>query len=106
MGRRFGRSAWLAIIIVVNILGAAAAKAAPYAAFVMDARTGQIFYSENAETSLHPASLTKMMTLYLAFQAIQQGEISLDTEVRISADAADEPPSRLGLREGQTMRLR
>ncbi|EYD74505.1 D-alanyl-D-alanine carboxypeptidase [Rubellimicrobium mesophilum DSM 19309] len=106
MGRRFGLSAWLAIILIVNILGAAAAKAAPYAAFVMDARTGQIFYSENAETPLHPASLTKMMTLYLAFQAIQQGEISLDTEVRIAADAADEPPSRLGLREGQTIRLR
>ncbi|TNC49341.1 D-alanyl-D-alanine carboxypeptidase [Rubellimicrobium rubrum] len=106
MGSRFGRSAWLAFIILAHVLGAAAAKAAPFAAFVMDARTGQIFYEENAETPLHPASLTKMMTLYLAFQAIQQGEITLDTEVRIPADAADEPPSRLGLREGQTIRMR
>ncbi|HVG48143.1 MAG TPA: serine hydrolase, partial [Rubellimicrobium sp.] len=83
MGRRFGRSAWLAFVIIIGqILGAAMAQAAPYAAFVMDARTGQIFHSENAETPLHPASLTKMMTLYIAFQAIQRGEISLDTEVR------------------------
>ena len=106
MGTWFGRAAWLAIILLANTWAAAWAVAAPYAAFVMDARTGQIFHSENAETRLHPASLTKMMTIYLAFQAIQQGEITLDTEVRISADAADEPPSRLGLREGQTIRLR
>ncbi len=106
MGSHIRRSAWLAFIILAQVLGAAAAKAAPYAAFVMDGRTGQIFHEENAETPLHPASLTKMMTLYIAFQAIQQGEITLDTEVRISADAADEPPSRLGLRQGQTIRLR
>jgi len=63
-------------------------------------------HSQNAETRLHPASLTKMMTLYVAFQAIQRGEITLDTEVRITAAAAAEPPSKLGLREGQTIRLR
>ncbi len=106
MGSRFGRAAWLAFVIVAQLWAAALAQAAPYAAFVMDARTGQIFHAENAETPLHPASLTKMMTLYVAFQAIQRGEITLDTEVRISADAADEPPSRLGLQEGQTIRLR
>ncbi|WP_210529357.1 D-alanyl-D-alanine carboxypeptidase family protein [Rubellimicrobium arenae] len=106
MGSRIGRSAWLAVIILTSVLSAAAARAVPYAAFVMDARTGQIFYEENAETPLAPASLTKMMTLYLAFQAIQQGEISLDTVVRIPADAADEPPSRLGLRTGQEIKLR
>lgn len=106
MGYRFGRAAWLACLVVANLWAAVVAQAAPYAAFVMDARTGQILHSENAETPLHPASLTKMMTLYVAFQAIQRGEVTLDTEVRVSADAADEPPSRLGLREGQTIRLR
>ncbi len=73
---------------------------------VMDARTGEIIHSQNAETRLHPASLTKMMTLYVAFQAIQRGEISLDTEVTITAEAAAEPPSKLGLRAGQRIRLR
>ncbi|MEJ6396963.1 D-alanyl-D-alanine carboxypeptidase family protein [Yoonia sp. 208BN28-4] len=73
---------------------------------VMDARTGEVLHSRNADTRLHPASLTKMMTLYIAFQAVQRGEIGLDTEVRITAAAAAEPPSKLGLRTGQTIRLR
>jgi len=81
-------------------------SAAPYAAFVMDARTGEVIHSRNADTRLHPASLTKMMTLYLAFQAIERGEISLDTEVTITSKAANEPPSKLGLRTGQRIRLR
>ncbi|MEJ6404454.1 serine hydrolase [Yoonia sp. 2307UL14-13] len=80
--------------------------AAPYAAMVMDARTGEVLHSRNADTRLHPASLTKMMTLYIAFQAIQRGEITLDTEVTISRHAASEPPSKLGLRSGQRIRLR
>jgi len=109
MTSRLGHSArlglWVALIV---ILGSVAPRlsAAPYAAMVMDARTGEVFASQNADTPLHPASLTKMMTLYVAFQAIARGEVTLDTEVRISANAANEPPSRLGLREGQTIRLR
>lgn len=82
------------------------ALAAPYASLVMDARSGEVLYSRNADTRLHPASLTKMMTLYVAFEAIQHGEISLDTKVRISRKAASEPPSKLGLREGQQIALR
>lgn len=80
--------------------------AAPYAAMVMDARTGEVLHSRNADTRLHPASLTKMMTLYVAFEAIRLGEISLDTSVRISRFAASEPPSKLGLRSGQKIKLR
>ena len=80
--------------------------AAPYAAVVMDARTGEILHSRNADTRLHPASLTKMMTLYIAFEAIERGEISLDTKVRISKKAAAEPPSKLGLKAGQRIALR
>jgi D-alanyl-D-alanine carboxypeptidase len=81
-------------------------RAAPYAAMVMDARSGEVLHSRNADTRLHPASLTKMMTLYVAFEAIRLGEITLDTQVRVSAQAASEPPSRLGLRAGSTIRLR
>jgi D-alanyl-D-alanine carboxypeptidase len=65
-----------------------------------------VLHQQNADTRLHPASLTKMMTLYIAFQAIERGEISLDTEVTITAQAATEPPSKLGLRTGQRIRLR
>lgn len=83
-----------------------AAVAAPYAALVMDARTGKVLHSENADTRLHPASLTKMMTLYIAFEAIEKGEISLDTNIRVSKNAASEPPSKLGLQAGQRIKLR
>jgi D-alanyl-D-alanine carboxypeptidase len=82
------------------------ASTAPYAALVMDARTGEVLYSTNADTRLHPASLTKMMTLYVTFEAIERGEISLDTMVTVSARAAAEQPSRLGLRAGQKIALR
>lgn len=80
--------------------------AAPYAAVVMDARTGEVLHSRNADTRLHPASLTKMMTLYIAFEAIKNGEITLDTKVRVSKHAASEPPSKLGLASGQRIALR
>ncbi|MCC5969569.1 MAG: serine hydrolase [Pararhodobacter sp.] len=82
------------------------AEATPFAAVVMDARTGEILHATNHDTRLHPASLTKMMTLYVAFEAIQNGEITLDTRVRVSRRASREVPSRLGLREGQTIALR
>ncbi len=80
--------------------------AAPYAAMVVDARSGKILHSRNADTRLHPASLTKMMTLYVVFDAVRKGEITLDTQVVISRKAAAEPPSKLGLRSGQKVKLR
>ena len=87
--------------------GPGAARAAPtYAAMVMDARTGEVLHARSADLRLHPASLTKMMTLYVVFEAVEAGEIGLDDRIRISRHAASEPPSKLGLREGQTIRLR
>ena len=83
-----------------------AVNSAPYAAVVMDARTGKIYHSRNADARLHPASLTKMMTLYVAFQAIEQNEISLDSYVTVSRNASSEPPSKLWLRKGQKIQLR
>ena len=82
------------------------AQAAPYAAHLMDARTGETLYEENAETRLHPASLTKMMTLYIAFQEIEAGNLSLDSMITVSKNAAAQPPSRLGLKAGQKIQLR
>jgi D-alanyl-D-alanine carboxypeptidase len=91
---------WLSVLVPVSAL------AAPYAAYVIDARSGKVLHSRNADTRLHPASLTKMMTLYIAFEAVRNGEIGLDTKVRISKHAASEPPSKLGLRPGQQIALR
>lgn len=83
-----------------------AVTAAPFAAFVMDARTGKQIYAQNADTRLHPASLTKMMTLYMAFNAIERGQVRLDSKFLVSSHAASQPPSRLGLKPGQKIELR
>lgn len=75
------------------------------AALVMDANTGRVLYSSNADTHCYPASLTKVMTLYLLFERLQQGKVALDTRMPVSAHAANQAPSRLGLRPGETIRV-
>jgi len=98
---------FLAVLsLVAACSGPQESKAAPYAAYVMDARTGETLYSENADTRLHPASLTKMMTLYITFSEIEAGNVSLDTMITVSKNAAAQPPSRLGLKAGQKIQLR
>ncbi|WP_368188380.1 serine hydrolase [Aestuariibius sp. HNIBRBA575] len=92
--------------MLLAALAPLASRAAPYAALVMDARSGEVLHSRNADTQLHPASLTKMMTLYIAFEAVERGEIGLDTMVTIPRAAAAEPPSKLGLQAGQQIRFR
>ena len=96
----------IAAFFAVSFFPSVALQAAPYAAVVMDARNGKIYHSRNADTRLHPASLTKMMTLYVAFQAIEKNEISLDSYVTVSRNAAAEPPSKLWLKRGQKIKLR
>lgn len=93
-------------LVLVAIAMVGPLRGAPYAAVVIDARTGEVLHARNADTRLHPASLTKMMTLYIAFEAIKRGEISPDTKVKISRKAAAEQPSKLGLKAGQKIELR
>ncbi len=95
-----------AMTFIAACAGPQETGAAPYAAYVMDARTGETLYSENADTRLHPASLTKMMTLYITFQEIEAGRLSLDSMVTVSKNAAAQPPSRLGLKAGQKIQVR
>ncbi len=96
----------MGLCVLAFAVTATSAGAAPYAAMVMDARSGEVLHARNADTRLHPASLTKMMTLYVAFEAIRRGEISLDTKVKISRKAAAEQPSKLGLKSGQRIAFR
>ncbi|MFN3937602.1 MAG: serine hydrolase [Gemmobacter sp.] len=105
-GRCFRILAWVVSAAFLLSVLPGQAGAAPTAAIVMDARTGAVLFEENADARLHPASLTKMLTLYIAFDAIRRGEISLDTMVTVSAKAAAEPPSKLGLRPGQRISMR
>ena len=94
------------ILAVVLVFFAAVAQAQQYAALVMDARTGKVIQAVNADTRVHPASLTKMMTLYIVFDQVRRGRLSLDQKITVSANAAAEPPSRLGLKAGQKIELR
>lgn len=99
-------AAMVCLSLIATGLAVPMAQAAPYAAYLMDARTGETLYEENAETRLHPASLTKMMTLYIAFQEIEAGRLSLDSMITVSKYAAAQAPSRLGLKAGQKIQLR
>ncbi len=75
------------------------------AELVIDATTGRILHEVNGTATRHPASLTKMMTLYLTFQALEAGRLRLDTPLPVSKTAAAQPASKLGLRVGQTIRV-
>jgi D-alanyl-D-alanine carboxypeptidase len=92
-----------AILTLFVTFWAGLAVAQPTAAFVMDGRTGEVLLARNADQRVHPASLTKMMTLYLAFVELEAGRITVDQRVTISANAAAEPPSELRLRAGQVV---
>lgn len=98
------RGVFLAVILAFS--GGASLAAPGVATFVMDARTGEVLYARSADQRLAPASLTKMMTLYLAFVEIEAGRMSLDQMITISANAANEPPSKLGLRRGSRIQFR
>lgn len=74
-----------------------------YAAFVMDADTGLILHQENASKQAHPASLTKMMTLLMVFDALENRQLKLSDRIRFSKHSAGMPPSKIGLKAGSTI---
>ncbi len=92
-------------ILAVFIFGSEL-SARTYAYVVADARDGKIINSHNSRQIVHPASLTKMMTLYLAFDAILYGRLKLDQKVTISKNAASEPPSKFWYKPGQRVSIR
>ncbi|RWM19478.1 MAG: D-alanyl-D-alanine carboxypeptidase [Mesorhizobium sp.] len=90
----------LALAMTFVVAGAASSMAARSAAIVIDAKTGKVLYSSDADGRRYPASLTKMMTLYLTFEAMAKGKISKNSRVVFSTNAAAEPPTKLGVRPG------
>ncbi len=102
------------LALVCSLLSAALLPVAPvgavslfsqpkYAAFVADADTGEVLYSRQADTQRFPASITKVMTLYLVFEQLASGTIKLDDRVVISRYAASQRPSKLGLKAGESL---
>ncbi len=94
------------LTILVILIYASGLSAKTYAYIVADARDGKILNSHNSRQMVHPASLTKMMTLYLAFDAIRYGRLKLDQKVIISKNAASEPPSKFWYKPGQKVSIR
>jgi D-alanyl-D-alanine carboxypeptidase len=74
-----------------------------YAAIVIDANSGEVLHAASADSPRHPASITKIMTLYLLFEQLEAGKLKLDSELAVSAEAASQAPTKLGLRPGQTI---
>jgi D-alanyl-D-alanine carboxypeptidase len=75
----------------------------PSASIVVDGNTGAVLQASNADAQRHPASLTKIMTLYLLFERLDAGKIKLDTPLKVSEHAADQDPTKLELKPGQTI---
>ena len=100
----------LATLLVATAFSSTAADARrrynpPDAAIVVDANTGKVLAESHADSRRHPASLTKMMTLYLLFERLAAGKIKMSSQLEVSAQAAAQAPSKLGLKPGQTIQV-
>ena len=76
-----------------------------FSSIVVDGNSGAVLSSNNPDASRHPASLTKIMTLYLLFERLDTGKMKLDTEMQVSERASEQAPTKLGLRPGQSIRV-
>src|SRR5215813_10375866 len=74
-----------------------------YAAIVVDANSGSILHASNPDAPRHPASLTKIMTLYMLFERLEAGKLKLDSQLKVSAHAEDQAPTKLDLEDGETI---
>jgi D-alanyl-D-alanine carboxypeptidase len=77
----------------------------PFSSIIVDGNSGAVLSANNPDASRHPASLTKIMTLYLLFERLEAGKMKLDTEMEVSEHASEQAPTKLGLRPGQTIRV-
>ncbi|MFC7664314.1 SPOR domain-containing protein [Methylorubrum suomiense] len=119
-GRTMGSRAAAVVLLAAGVLTAAVAPAEarkrgghhrpagggyapPYAAMVVDVKSGKTLHAVNEDALRHPASITKVMTLYMLFEQLEKGRYELDSDLSISSNAAAQAPSKLGLRPGSTI---
>lgn len=96
----------LMLMLACGFAGFANAARAGYAAIVVDGSSGRVLQQVNADQRDYPASLTKMMTIYLTFRGLKGGTLQLDEPMKVTAHAAGMSPTKLGLRNGQTISVR
>lgn len=107
MLKRFLTKEFLMLAMLSPLFLVSPAQANPrYSSIVIDADTGAVLHESNADASRYPASLTKMMTLYLLFEAMEQRKMTLDTPMKVSAHAAAMPQTNIGLRTGDSIKVR
>jgi D-alanyl-D-alanine carboxypeptidase len=99
-GLRWGVFGFVAAVVAIP---SSPTQAAPYADIVVDANTGTVLHSTNPDAQRHPASLTKIMTLYLLFEQLEAGKLKLDSQLKVSEEAAGQNPTKLGLKPGSTL---
>ena len=97
------RSGFAALILITSVLIATSNATAKYASIVVNAKTGEIVHGTNVDTRNYPASLTKIMTLFMVFEALDAKKWTLRKRLKVSYRAARQPASKLGLRAGQTI---
>ncbi|MGB7285360.1 MAG: D-alanyl-D-alanine carboxypeptidase [Salaquimonas sp.] len=90
-------------LLLVSLSSSPSMAKQDYAGIVMDAKTGKVLYSHDANEKRYPASLTKMMTLYMVFDAMEQGKLSKKTRIKFSSHAASMQPSKLGVKAGSSI---
>ena len=95
-----------ALLVFALAFGVAGGAQARYASIVIDYDTGRVLHETNADTRNYPASLAKMMTLYLAFEALERGNLKLDQRLKVSRRAAGMPASKLGLKRGERITVK
>jgi D-alanyl-D-alanine carboxypeptidase len=105
-GLFWGIAVALSAAILSAVFADQASAAKPETWIVIDAASGQVLSEHDADALNYPASLTKIMTLYIAFEALETGAINLDHKFRVSYYAASRAPSKLGLARGQTIMVR
>src|SRR5882757_8526038 len=101
-GLRWGMFGFVAAVLTISNTGS---EAAPYADIVVDANSGKVLHETNPDARRHPASLTKIMTLYLLFEQLEAGKLKLDSQLKVSEDASGQMPTKLGLRPGGTLQV-
>lgn len=93
-------------VLILSTSAATAADNRKYASIVIDYDTGAVLHERHADKKLHPASLTKVMTILMMFDALEDGRMRLNDRIRISRYAASMQPSKLGLEPGETIRVK
>ena len=101
-GLRWGMFGLVAAVLTIS---SDHTLAAPYADIVVDANSGNVLHSTNPDAQRHPASLTKIMTLYLLFEQLEAGKLKLDSQLKVSGEAAGQMPTKLGLKPGTTIQV-